>query len=57
MKLSELQDFIFSDLTLICGRETFFNVDKFGPVFKSFKEREVLGVRATRGGYLQINIK
>ena len=57
MKLYELQDLIFSDFVIVCGYETFFNVNKNGTVFKSFKNREVIGIRATRNGYLQISIK
>ena len=57
MKLHELEDLIFSDLKLICGYETFFNVSKNSFTFRSFKDREVVGIRATKHGYLEINIK
>lgn len=57
MKLKELKNLIFSDLTLVCGIETYYNVDKNGSVFRSLEEKEVIGIRASRGGYLNINIK
>lgn len=57
MKLKELQDLIFSELDIIYGKETFCNVNKYGIVYKTFEDKEVIGLRVSKGGHLEISIK
>lgn len=49
MRLEDLQELIFSDLTIIKGKERYEDVWKLGGVFNKFKLHEVIGIRANEG--------
>jgi len=56
MKLKELQDLIFDDLIIDCGKFKCKDVYKYGGVFESLKNSEVIGLRH-ENNYLVISVR